>query len=96
MDELRGRIARALTDHRYLYAKKSMGGVREEFCTCGWSTGPKFAAWVDFARHQADAVDAALGLREQYEHGWVTARTDGTTFESKDQRRWVTEWGEAP
>lgn len=65
MDELRDLIARALTDHRYLYAKKSMGGIREEFCTCGWSTGPKSAAWVDFARHQADVVIEALGMRAE-------------------------------
>ena len=91
MDELRDRIARALTDHRYLYAKKSMGGVREEFCTCGWSTDLKFAAWEDFARHQADAVDAALGMREERRHGGTTTLND-SVWTRPDKRRWVTEW----
>ena len=94
VDELRDRIARALTDHRYLYAKKSMGGVREEFCTCGWSTDLKFAAWEDFARHQADAVDAALGMRKERRHGGTTTRNEPGGGRP-DKRRWVTEGEEA-
>ena len=115
MDELVDRVGRVLTEHRYLYAKKSMGGgdrlsrdyassggIREEFCTCGWSTGPRFAAWVNFARHQADAVDTALGLREE---SGVTYRVIGrpgsptpgepSPINAPHFRRYVTEWEEA-
>ena len=105
MDELRDRIARTLTDHRYLYATKSVGGVREEFCTCGWSTDLKFAAWEDFARHQADAVIEALGLTEEPGHTFygvngpcegVTPGPDPLGIQTPHYHRYVTPWKETP
>ena len=95
MDGLADRIARVLTDHRYLYAKKCAGGIREEFCTCGWSTGPGFAAWVDFARHQADAVIDALGLREERRPG-VTTTLNDSVWTRPDKHRYITVWEETP
>ena len=79
--EPRGKIARAIFTTR-------------EF-TAAAAFGVPIDAKTECAEGIADAVIAALGLREEYERGWVTAFTDGTAIEYEDRRRWVTEWEEA-
>ena len=49
---------------------------------------------ADMYQKQADAVIAALGLREERRPGFTTTLND-SVWTRPDKRRWVTEWEEA-
>ena len=79
-DELRDRIARAIRQTREFQAGAAFGIPAEAY---GQATDG-----------MADAVIAALGMREERRHGGTTTLND-SVWTRPDNRRWVTKWEEA-
>ena len=80
MDELRDRIARAIYTSQEFAAAAAFGVPIDAKTVC--------------AEGIADAVIAALGMREERRHGGTTTLND-SVWTRPDNRRWVTKWEEA-
>ena len=81
MDELRGRIARAIYTSQEFAAAAAFGVPIDAKTVC--------------AEGIADAVIAALGLREERRPG-ATSTLNDSVWTRPDKRRYITDWEKAP
>ena len=81
MSDLRTRIAKVLFDHA---ADEYSWGV--DGCTCGADTGDKQS------QHQADAVIAELGMREQTGNNAAYPQVIPCADYLRTHHRYVTNW----